>query len=131
MSAGHAVSTPVGPESHQRKAERHDLEIAVDFESDSNFYAGLTQNISAGGLFIATHRIKRVGERIHLKFTLPGATKPIECETEVRWIRENSSLMRTEAPPGMGVRFINMPPADAQTIQKFIENRESLLYDDE
>ena len=130
MSAGHAPSTPVA-DSQQRKAERHDLEVSVDFESDSNFYAGLTQNISAGGLFIATHRIKKVGERIQLKFTLPGSSKPIECETEVRWIRENSSLLRTDAATGMGVRFINMAPTDAQTIQKFVENRESLLYDDE
>jgi hypothetical protein len=29
------------------------------------------------------------------------------------------------------VRFINMPPSDAETIQKFLESRESLLYDDE
>ena len=131
MSAGHAVNHPVAGEPQQRRAERHDIEVAVDFESDSNFYAGLTQNISTGGLFIATHRIRKVGERINLKFTLPGASKAIEVETEVRWIRENSSLMRTEASPGMGVRFIDMPPADAQLIQKFLESRESLLYDDE
>jgi len=131
MSAGHAPSHPPAGESQQRRAERHDVEVSVDFESDSNFYAGLTQNISTGGLFIATHRIRKVGERVHLKFTLPGASKPIEVETEVRWIRENSSLMRTESSPGMGVRFIDMPPADAQLIQKFLESRESLLYDDE
>ena len=131
MSAGHAVNHPVAGEPQQRRAERHDIEVSVDFESDSNFYAGLTQNISTGGLFIATHRIRKVGERINLKFTLPGASKAIEVETEVRWIRENSSLMRTESSPGMGVRFIDMAPADAQTIQKFLESRESLLYDDE
>jgi len=131
MSAGHAVNHPVAGEPQQRRAERHDIEVAVDFESDSNFYAGLTQNISTGGLFIATHRIRKVGERVNLKFTLPGASKAIEVETEVRWIRENSSLMRTESSPGMGVRFIDMSPADAQLIQKFLESRESLLYDDE
>ena len=131
MSAGHhAVSHPAG-EPQQRRAERHQVEVSVDFESDSNFYAGLTQNISTGGLFIATHLIRKVGERIYLKFTLPGAAKAIEVETEVRWIRENSSLMRTESSPGMGVRFIDMAPSDAQTIQKFLESRESLLYDDE
>src|SRR3954468_4207501 len=131
MSAGHAATAKPGTDAHHRRAERQDLEVTVDFESDSNFYAGLSQNISAGGLFIATHRIKRVGERIHLKFTLPGASKPIECETEVRWIRENSSLLRTDAATGMGVRFIDMAPADTAIIQKFIESRESLLYDDE
>jgi uncharacterized protein (TIGR02266 family) len=130
MNSRLAANTPV-EEPQQRKAERHDVELAVDFESDHNFYAGLTQNISAGGLFIATHRIKKVGERVHLKFTLPGAAKPIECETEVRWIRENSSLLRTDSATGMGVRFIDMAPTDAETIEKFLESRESLLYDDE
>ena len=117
--------------THQRQAERHDLEIAVDLESDSNFYTGLTQNISTGGLFIATQKIKRVGERIHLKFTLPGGVAPIECETEVRWIRENTSLLRTDGSPGMGVRFIDMSPKDAEAIDRFLQGRESLFYDDE
>ena len=115
----------------QRQAERHDLEIAVDLESDSNFYTGLTQNISTGGLFIATHQIKRVGDHVRLKFTLPGSPRPLEVDTEVRWIRENSSLHRSDGASGMGVRFIDMSPQDAQAIQSFIENRDSLFYDDE
>ncbi len=115
----------------QRQAERHDVEIAVDLESDSNFYTGLTQNISTGGLFIATHQIKRVGDHVRLKFTLPGSPRPLEVDTEVRWIRENSSLHRTDGASGMGVRFIDMSPEDAQAIQTFLENRDSLFYDDE
>jgi uncharacterized protein (TIGR02266 family) len=118
-------------EPQQRLAERHEVAVTVDLESDSNFYTGLTQNISAGGLFIATHQIKRVGDRIRLKFMLPGASQPIECETEVRWIRENSSLHRTDGASGMGVRFLDMAPADASVIQSFIEDRDSLFYDDE
>ena len=116
---------------HQRQAERHDLEIAVDLESDSNFYTGLTQNISTGGVFIATHQIKHVGDHVRLKFTLPGNPRPIEVDTEVRWIRENSSLHRTDGASGMGVRFMNMSQADAEAIQNFLGNRDSLFYDDE
>jgi uncharacterized protein (TIGR02266 family) len=130
MSSGLAAAAP-GADAHQRKAERHDVEVAVDLESDTNFYTGLTQNISTGGLFIATQNIKRVGERIHLKFALPGGPAPIECETEVRWIRENTSLLRTDGSPGMGVRFIDMSPKDAEAIERFLQGRESLFYDDE
>ena len=130
MSSAASIHAP-NAEPQQRAAERHDVEVAVDLESDSNFYTGLTQNISTGGLFIATHQIKRVGEHIHLKFSLPGATRPIECDTEVRWVRENSSLHRTDSAPGMGVRFLNMSAADAETIQNFLDSRESLFYDDE
>jgi uncharacterized protein (TIGR02266 family) len=93
-----------------RASERFDLEVKVDLESDHNFYTGLTQNISAGGVFIATHHIRRIGDRITLKFTLPGSEKTLDVETEVRWIRENTALQRVDGAQGMGVRFINLSP---------------------
>jgi len=130
MNSGAGAHVHVA-ETQQRTAERHEVAVAVDLESDSNFYTGLTQNISTGGLFIATHQIKRVGDHVRLKFTLPGAAHAIECDTEVRWIRENSSLHRTDGASGMGVRFINMSAEDAGAIQAFIESRDSLFYDDE
>ena len=114
-----------------RSSERFDLEVKVDLESDHNFYTGLTQNISAGGVFIATHHIRRIGDRITLKFTLPGSTKTVDVETEVRWIRENSALQRVEGSTGMGVRFINLSPEASAAITTFLQNRDSLYYDDE
>jgi uncharacterized protein (TIGR02266 family) len=114
-----------------RSSERFDLEVKVDLESDHNFYTGLTQNISAGGVFIATNHIRRIGDRITLKFTLPGSEKTIDVETEVRWIRENSALLRVEGAQGMGVRFINLSAEASAMINGFLESRESLYYDDE
>jgi uncharacterized protein (TIGR02266 family) len=114
-----------------RASERFDLEVKVDLESDHNFYTGLTQNISSGGLFIATHHLRKIGDQITLKFTLPGSEKVVAVETEVRWIRENSALMRTESGTGMGVRFINLSAEAKAVIDSFVQSRESLYYDDE
>ena len=114
-----------------RASERFDLEVTVDLESDHNFYTGLTQNISSGGVFIATHHLRKIGDRITLKFTLPGSSKPVEVETEVRWIRENTALMRADGGTGMGVRFINLSPEAKTAIDGFLQSRESLYYDDE
>jgi uncharacterized protein (TIGR02266 family) len=114
-----------------RASERFDLEIKVDLESDHNFYTGLTQNISAGGLFIATHHLRRIGDRISLKFQLPGIDTPLQVDTEVRWIRENSALTRADGATGMGVRFINLSPAATTAITQFLATRDSLYYDDE
>jgi uncharacterized protein (TIGR02266 family) len=114
-----------------RAAERFDLEVKVDLESDHNFYTGLTQNISSGGLFIATHHIRKIGDRITLNFTLPGNPNPVVVETEVRWIRENTALMRAHGESGMGVRFINLSPEAQKAIDAFLGSRESLYYDDE
>ena len=114
-----------------RASERFDLEVKVDLESDHNFYTGLTQNISSGGVFIATHHLRRIGDLITLKFTLPGSDKQIAGETEVRWIRENSALMRAEGGTGMGVRFINLSAEAKAVVDSFVQSRESLYYDDE
>jgi uncharacterized protein (TIGR02266 family) len=131
------MSTGAGPRAKEdgqkgaRSAERFDLEVKVDLESDHNFYTGLTQNISAGGLFIATHQLRRIGDRIKVNFSLPGASTPVSVETEVRWIRENSLLHRFDGSTGMGVRFIDLSHEASQAIKSFLENRDSLFYDDE
>lgn len=132
MSSMHTPGAKVA-ENHQnvRAAERFDLEVKVDLESDHNFYTGLTQNISSGGLFIATHHLRKIGDRITLKFTLPGSEKVLVVETEVRWIRENSALLRAENGTGMGVRFINLSAEASAAINAFVQSRESLYYDDE
>ncbi len=82
-------------------------------------------------MFIATNAIRRIGDRIVLKFSLPGRTEPLAVETEVRWIRENSALNRVDGATGMGVRFVNLAPEAAKAIQDFIQSRDSLYYDDE
>jgi uncharacterized protein (TIGR02266 family) len=132
MSSMHTPGAKVA-ENHPnvRAAERFDLEVKVDLESDHNFYTGLTQNISSGGVFIATHHLRKIGDRITLKFTLPGSEKVLAVETEVRWIRENSALMRAENGTGMGVRFINLSQEASAAINAFVQSRESLYYDDE
>ena len=131
MDTGTGAKVAHNQQQHVRASERFDLEVKVDLESDHNFYTGLTQNISAGGLFIATNAIRRIGDRITLKFFLPGSPEPLAVETEVRWIRENSALNRVDGATGMGVRFVNLSPEAAQAIQSFIESRDSLYYDDE
>jgi uncharacterized protein (TIGR02266 family) len=120
-----------GVRNAERHAERFDLEVTVDLESDHNFYTGLTQNISAGGLFIATHQLRRIGDRLKITFSLPGTSAPLTVETEVRWIRENSSLHRVDGTTGMGVRFIDLSAEATHMIQGFLHSRDSLYYDDE
>jgi uncharacterized protein (TIGR02266 family) len=131
MDAGAGARAKENGQKGGRIAERYDLEVKVDLESDHNFYTGLTQNISAGGLFIATHQLRRIGDHIKISFLLPGSAVPVSVDTEVRWIRENSSLHRIDGATGMGVRFIELPAEASQAIQSFLQNRDSLYYDDE
>lgn len=118
-------------DADKRTAPRLDLDIAVDMESDHNFYTGLTENISTGGLFVATRQLRKVGDRLVLRFTLPGGEGPLAVDAEVRWIRENSALHRREGATGMGLQFVDLTPQTAASITSFMQTRESLYYDDE
>jgi uncharacterized protein (TIGR02266 family) len=111
-----------------------DLEIEVTLESDTNFYTGLTQDISTGGLFVATHNLRKIGQHVVLKFGIPGASAPIVVECEVRWLREAGPLhdhRSTDHPPGMGLKFLNLSPESKLAISRFLRSRDSYFYDDE
>ncbi len=100
----------------------------MGLESDYNFYTGLTQDISSGGLFVATSIQYRVGDRLRVRFSLPGRIEPITAETEVRWVRDPRA-MKTDAPEGIGLRFVELPENAQAEISQFLSRRESLFYD--
>ena len=125
------VASPRGAE--RRTSARIDLEIEVTLESESNFYTGLTQDISTGGLFVSTHRLRKIGEQVVVKFGLPGSGAPVVVECEVRWLREPSRYQMNahDHPPGMGLKFLTLSPESRQAIAAFLKARDSIFFDDE
>lgn len=119
--------------AERRTSVRADMEIEVGLESETNFYTGLTADISTGGLFVATHKLRKRGEKIVVKFSLPGMATQFVVEAEVRWIREVTSLTggRHEGATGMGLKFLNLAPQARTMIATFLKQRDSIFYDDE
>ena len=99
-------------------------------ESDHNFYTGLTRDISSGGIFVATGLTYEVGTRVNIKFTLPGSTQPLAVEAQVRWVRDPRTI-KTDGAEGMGLKFINLTPEASAAIARFLEQRDSIYFDDE
>jgi len=120
---------PASSADNRRIHSRYGVDLDVSLESDHNFYAGFAENISTGGLFIATFKLKAVGERMDITLNLPGREEPIRAIGEVRWIREYSE--RSNVGPGMGIRFVEVDQADVSAISEFVKGREPLFYDDE
>jgi uncharacterized protein (TIGR02266 family) len=97
--------------------------------SDHNFYAGFAENMSAGGLFVATYVKRPKGDRLDIVINIPGQQEPIRAVGEVRWLRDHSE--HSNVPPGLGVRFVELPASDAKIIEDFLKNREPIFYDDD
>ena len=120
--------TPHGSSDVRRVHARFTVDLDVTLGSQHNFYAGFAENLSAGGIFVATHKILPVGEVLMLSIRLPRLTRPIEGAGEVRWVREYSE--RSNVPPGLGLRFVEIAPAGIEAIHRFLENRDPLFFDD-
>jgi uncharacterized protein (TIGR02266 family) len=114
----------------RRSSPRYQVQVEVGMQTESNFYTGLTQDLSGGGVFVATHQIRPVGERIKVLLTVPGQTEPFEILTEVRWVR-GTSLSYSAEDPGMGLRFLEMSPRASKVIADFITQRDSLFFDED
>src|SRR6185436_4333866 len=76
----------------RRLTRRHDVSVAITMQSDSNFYQGLSENVSEGGVFIATHQDIPLGTVLNLTFFVPTADKAIRVAAEVRWRRRARAL---------------------------------------
>lgn len=116
-------------QTHRRQHARYRVELDVSLGSDHNFYVGFVENMSAGGVFIATHMLKAVGEVFDLSIHVPSSDAMISGTGEVRWVREYSE--RSNVPPGMGVRFIHLEPGSLEAIEQFLARREPIFFDED
>jgi len=113
-----------------RKNPRVEAELEVSFEVSEggphNFYTGITQDLSQGGIFLATHRILPIGSRIRVAFALLG--REISAEAEVVWTRSREAS-GPEVEPGMGMRFVALAKEDGEFIAAYVAERETIYYD--
>jgi uncharacterized protein (TIGR02266 family) len=122
-------SDSVAPEGVRREHDRFTVELEVNVTSENNLYAGLAENLSAGGVFIATHTLHRVGSKIELSLRMPDSDEEFEIVGEVRWVRVYNE--HSDTSPGFGVRFLSLPAGAAAAIDRFLAQREPLFFDDE
>lgn len=116
------------PGAERRQTPRAAVEACIGFQSETNFYTGFSEDISTGGLFIATYDVKPIGSKLNVNFTLPSG-QLISTDGVVRWVREFNDAA-PDITPGMGVQFENLHPSDKETIQSFIKQHSALFFDE-
>ena len=113
----------------RREHSRYQVDLDVTVTSEHNFYAGFVENMSVGGVFIATHQLKPVGERLEFSVHLPGHTEAIRGTGEVRWVRVYSE--QSNVPPGMGIRFDPLDDLSRTRIEEFLAKRDPMFFDED
>jgi uncharacterized protein (TIGR02266 family) len=113
--------------AERRIAPRVGLCVQVGLQTDSNFYTGLTEDISEGGLFVATYKLLPAGSEMALTLTLPDGYE-FRVTAVVRWVRDPHDP-NSEMGPGMGVQFVNLEPHHHDAIRTFIKLRDPMFFE--
>ena len=93
--------------------------MPVRLKTDGESFVGVSKNIGIGGLFVATDRRCKVGDRLAVTFTLPEQSYAWAVGVEVRWIGDGPTCTS-----GIGVRFVNPPVMATVAIHEFLRKRE-------
>jgi uncharacterized protein (TIGR02266 family) len=97
----------LGGRTDKGRANRVGLEVPVQLRTGGAACAGVTKNIGSGGVFVATVRLLRVGDRVTVTLQMKDDAAPVEALAEVRWCRPLEDL--DDQPAGVGLRFIDTP----------------------
>lgn len=101
----------------QREAPRRHKVLNLTYKSRKGFIKAFSSNLSADGIFIKTDNPLAVGEQFVLNLNLPDSSAPLTIKCEVSWSQTDKEDL-AKHPPGMGVAFIDISPADRQKIKK-------------
>ncbi|NOY45494.1 MAG: pilus assembly protein PilZ [Deltaproteobacteria bacterium] len=85
-------------------------------------FFGYATNVSRGGLFINSPRVRQPGEEFEIRFGLPGLDREFACRARVVWARPYRH--DSPHPPGYGLRFLDLPEEDARRIDEWVRSQE-------
>jgi uncharacterized protein (TIGR02266 family) len=109
----------------RRRRARLGCEFEVEFLGDSHLIAGLTQDISEGGVFVATYQALPLGTVVSLGLELPSGR--VVVQGAVRWRRDG--VEDSELRPGLGIQFIDLHPQTVAVLTEFCRAHPAHYYE--
>jgi len=115
-------------ENSGRASTRVPLKVEVNLQSEDTFFTGFSENISEGGLFVATDAPFQIGTKLTVQLSLMGKVAE-KLSVVVRWVRPANAS--GGLPAGMGVQFEGLDDRKLSELQAFLDSqmKETLFFD--
>jgi uncharacterized protein (TIGR02266 family) len=122
--ARRVMSRARGTASTTRRAARMRVRARVTLKSPTNLIEGDMEDLSVGGLFLATAHPLPVGTEVELALTLLGEGE-VRVQARVAWVR-TSAECAPEETSGVGLHFQTIEGGPRAAVLRFIERRAPL-----
>ncbi len=116
-------------ESRRSGGERVDVVHEVTFESGSHFISEYCENLSRGGMYLATDEELGVGKVIRAKLAIPGAERPIEVEGRIAYRLEKDDALAMGRSAGVGFQFVDLSQEATAHLTHYLKRLEIHRYD--
>ncbi len=95
-----------------------DSKVKVVFRETEHRNQILLDNISEGGLFLASDQLKPVGTKLHFEFRVQDGGDTISGFGIVRWIESDPTRRK-----GMGIQFVEINPEGKKIIAELFRKK--------
>jgi uncharacterized protein (TIGR02266 family) len=109
--------------AQRRNNQRFQVDLELTLQSESTIWIGQLENVSDGGVFVASKELKPIGTEVEVTLKLPGNLLPIWAVGVVCWIRDTSG--KDDTPLGMGIQFRLIADDALRRIRDFVRERQS------
>ena len=113
LESGRIVDEKQSQRPNQRKFDRFDCLVGVDYDISDWTYQCYMRDISEGGAYIETEQSIKVGQRLVMSLSSPVLER--SCAI-------NGTVVRRD-PKGIGVRFDDLTLQQKQVIRSLMESR--------
>jgi uncharacterized protein (TIGR02266 family) len=96
-----------------REHGRYEVSAYVDYTGSEVLLYHRIQNISLGGICIASPSIEEVGTEVDLVINFPELGTSLALRGEVVWANR-------EPPQDMGIRYVDMDDEKRETLKQYI-----------
>ncbi len=103
----------------RRKEPRYSTLVSVRYYTPEGQFCGFIENLSAGGMFIATHRTFPPGTAMRMEIVHPDGHQLIRLKGRVAWERKSS--VSSMEKRGVGVMFEGLGAAEKDQVEGLVE----------
>jgi Tfp pilus assembly protein PilZ len=78
-------------------------------------------DIGLAGVFVERAESMKVGDAVEIRFPWPGSEVPFSARCRVAWWHPSGAPLSSKSlPPGAGLQFVEMSPADRDRLHDFL-----------
>jgi len=104
--------------------KRYDMTHPVQYESHASFLTEYTENLSKGGMYLATPELLEPESTIQVELEIPGIPDPIKVTGKVVYRFSEKEAQEHGRPPGVGLQFIDTSDEAKNLLHQYIHRLE-------